>query len=440
MSITLLNATLVDPDSGRVMVGGLRIEDENICEIGPSVQQQPGDEVIECHGAVVMPGMVNGHTHLYGALAIGMPGPSRAPTNFHEILELIWWRLDRAHDAASIETSGLIGALDALHCGTTTLIDHHASPGCIVGSLDHLSRGIDAVGLRSVLCYETTDRNGDAGAFEGLEENRRYLEKCATAHDGMHGALVGAHAAFTLSDTTLAACAKLAAEYRTGVHIHVAEDPCDDQICRVRHGAALVDRLVRCGILDEKGSVAGRSILAHCIHLTPADATRLSAIVTAVAHNPRSNMNNQVGYAPVVAMKGVQLGTDGIGSDMFAESRHAWFKSRDAAAGLSPRQIVDMLIRSARTASSFLGRTLGRLEVGAAADIVITDYVPATPLVDDTMTSHLIFAMGAQHVRDVLIAGTWAMRGRVAIFPNEGGARRHAAVVAQDLWRRMQSL
>lgn len=440
MAITLTNATLVDPAAERVETGGIRIESEFIAEVGPSVRQCPGDEVLDCHGAVVLPGMVNGHTHLYSALAAGMPPPPRVPASFREILELVWWRLDRAHDAESIEVSGRIGALDALHAGTTTLIDHHASPSHISGSLDDLARGIDSVGLRSVLCYETTDRNGAGGAFEGLEENRRYLEKCALARDGAHAALVGAHAAFTMSDATLSACAKLADEYRSGVHIHVAEDPCDDQICRGRYGAALVDRLARSGITDAGGPVARESILAHCTHLSGADAQKLSSIVGAVAHNPRSNMNNQVGYAPVGSLCGVQLGTDGIGGDMFSESHAAWYKSRDARAGLSPRQIVDMLGQAARTAGRLLGRTLGVLNAGAAADVLITDYVPATPVAGDTIPAHLIFAMGSRHVRDVLIAGVWAMRGRVAILPNEAGVRRQAARTAQSLWNRMLAL
>lgn len=440
MSLTLINAALMNLDPPEVLCGGLRIADGRIADLGPTASPQPGDEVIDCHGGVVMPGLVNGHTHLYSALAVGMPPPPRNPTNFHEVLELIWWRLDRAHDAASVEASGLIGALDALRCGTTTLIDHHASPNHIAGSLDDLARGIDAVGLRSVLCYEVTDRNGEAGAFAGLEENRRYIEKCSLTPDGMHAALLGAHAAFTLSDASLSACVELAGEYRTGVHIHVAEDPCDERICRSDYGAPLLDRLTRCGILDNRGDIIGKSILAHGTHLSAQDATRLSSLVAGMAHNPRSNMNNQVGYAPVSHMSRVQLGTDGIGSDMFAEARHAWFKSRDAKTGISPSRIVEMLAHSARVAGRLLGRTLGRLEKGADADVVITDYVPATPIAGDTVAGHLLFAMGAQHVRDVIIAGAWALRNRAPIMGNEQDARRHAVGVTQGLWRRMASL
>lgn len=445
MGITLTNAVLLDLDPVAVREGSLRIEGDEISGVGVDLSPQPGDEIIDCHGGVVLPGLVNGHTHLYSALATGMPPPPRAPKNFHEILELVWWRLDRAHDAESIKMCGTIGALDALRCGTTTLIDHHASPSYISGSLDDLERGIDAVGLRAVLCYEATDRHGHKDGELGLAENRRYLARCAARRDGRFAGLVGAHAAFTMSDELLSGCANLAAEFDTGVHIHVAEDPCDDDICRSQFGAPLIERLTRSEILSA-GAVS-KSILAHCTHLSPADAAKWSGIVGAVAHNPRSNMNNRVGYAPIGSMLNssgttggpgpVQLGTDGIGSDMFAELRHAWFKSCDGRANVSPLAIVNMLSRSARTAGTLLGRKLGSLAAGAAADVVLTDYIPATPLTADSVPGHLIFAMGSQHVRDVLIAGNWALRNREVVLVEERPMRRRAVDVASRLWSRM---
>lgn len=447
MSITLTNALLLDLDPVSVVEGSLRIDGETIDRVGPGVTPQAGDEAIDCHGAVVMAGLVNGHTHLYSVPALGMPGPPRTPRNFHEILELVWWRLDRAHDAESVGVSGTIGALDALRCGTTTMIDHHASPSHIAGSLDDLERGIDAVGLRGVLCYESTDRHGTKDGHAGLEENRRYIERCRARADGRFAAMVGAHAAFTMSDELLAGCVRLATETNTGVHIHVAEDPCDDEICRREYGSPLVDRLARCGIGDPKNPATAKSILAHCTHLSTDDAKRLSGAVGAIAHNPRSNMNNQVGYAPIGAIIGsgaagggpgpIQLGTDGIGSDMFAEMRHAWFKSRDGKAGISPAHVVSMLVRSARTAGSLLGRKLGSLSAGAAADVVVTDYIPAAPLTTENATGHLIFAMDSQHVRDVLIGGKWALRNREVVFIDERPARRRAVEVARRVWARM---
>ncbi len=191
MALVLQNAVLVDLDPAKVETGGLRIDGGQIVGRG-SVKAAAGDEVIDCGGAVVLPGMVNGHTHLYSALAVGMPAPPRMPKNFLEILQLVWWRLDQALDAESVVMSALMGALEALHCGTTTLIDHHASPNFIHESLDLIERGINTVGLRGVLCYEATDRHGQTGREAGLAENRRDLQKCRTNRGGQFAGLAGA--------------------------------------------------------------------------------------------------------------------------------------------------------------------------------------------------------------------------------------------------------
>ncbi|MCZ6816295.1 MAG: amidohydrolase family protein [Planctomycetota bacterium] len=439
MSIALTNAVLFDYDPPGVRKGCLVLDGGTIAAAGPDAVPTADQETMDCGGAIVMPGLVNGHTHLYSALAAGMPAPPKPPRNFHEILEFIWWRLDRALDADSIRISGLIGALDALHCGTTTLIDHHASPNCIDGSLDALERGIDEVGLRAVLCYETTERNGPGESESGLRENRRFIDLCRKRDDGRFAALVGAHAAFTLSDQALAACVQLANDTATGVHIHVAEDPCDDRICRERYGATLVDRLERSGITESGSPVASGSILAHCTHLAPDTADRVSKRVAAVAHNPRSNMNNRVGYAPIGELSRVQLGTDGIGSDMFAEAGHAWFKACDAKTAIEPGRVVQMLAQAAKTAGDRLGVTLGRLEAGAAADIVVTDYVPATPIDTENACAHLLFALAARHVRHVFVNGNIALRDREAVAIEESDVRKGAVTTARQLWQRMQS-
>ena len=174
MSTLFSNATLVEFDPPRVHRADLREAEGRITSVGRNLTLHPGDDVVDCHEALLLPGMVNGHTHLYSALAAGMPAPPRQPRNFQEILELVWWRLDRAHDLASVTASGEAGALAALRCGTTTLVDHHASPHCIEGSLTALERGIATVGCRGILCYEVTDRNRSTEAREGLEETARY--------------------------------------------------------------------------------------------------------------------------------------------------------------------------------------------------------------------------------------------------------------------------
>src|SRR5689334_23672258 len=217
------DALLIQLAPPRVESGNLRVADGKIVGVGAEVAAASGDEIVDCGGAVLMPGLVNGHTHLYSALAAGMPAPPRAPRNFHEILKFIWWRLDRAHTAESVEMSGLIGALAAVRCGTTTLVDHHASPNAIDGSLSVLENGIATVGCRAVQCYEVTCRNRPTEAQEGLAENERYIRLCQERNNGQFGAVVGAHASFTLDNEALVGCADLANRLNSAIHIHVAE-------------------------------------------------------------------------------------------------------------------------------------------------------------------------------------------------------------------------
>jgi len=432
------DALLVQLDPSRVDAGNLRVADGQIVDVGSDVAAEQGDEIVECNGAVLMPGLVNGHTHLYSALAVGMPAPPLAPRNFYEILQLIWWRLDRAHTLESVGTSGQIGALAALRCGTTTLIDHHASPNAIDGSLSALESGIAEVGCRGVLCYEVTDRNGPHEGQKGLAENERYATTCAKRSDGRFVAMVGAHASFTLEEDSLAGCVDLAKRLGIGVHIHAAEDPVDERITRERFDCSLIERFQRLGLLDVPGS-----ILAHCTHFSDRDFATVNqrAGSLSIAHNPSSNMNNGVGYTPVVKLaRPPQLGTDGIGADMWREGRVAEFKSHDAALPLPFGKSLEMLGQSARFASKALGVKLGVLEVGAAADLVLTNYRPATPLTSDNLAGHFLFAMGPEFVRDVMVGGWWAIRKGHVVTCDEPAIRARSVEIARALYARMATI
>ncbi|HEY1584751.1 MAG TPA: amidohydrolase family protein, partial [Polyangia bacterium] len=266
------------------------------------------------HNELTLPGFVCAHTHLYSSLARGMPAPKEAPRNFVEILERVWWRLDRALDAEAVEISALIGAVEAAKAGCTTLVDHHASPGrggsAVDGSLDLVAAAVAEVGLRAVVCYEVSDRNGAAEARAGIRENERFLERVRREPPRLVRAMVGAHAAFTLSDETAEALAEVAQRHRASVHIHVAEDLVDAR----KEGGSTVAWLQARGLLDE------RALLAHCIHVDEADVARIRDAGASVVHNPRSNANNAVGYAHPSRFGGrLLLGTDGIGADMRAE-------------------------------------------------------------------------------------------------------------------------
>ena len=437
MGTVFRNAMLVQLDPVRIESGALRQSDGRIDAVGSGVVGRPDDETVDCAGAVLMPGLVNGHTHLYSALAVGMPPPPKAPGNFHEILRYIWWRLDRAHDLESVECSGRVGALAALRCGTTTLIDHHASPEAVEGSLDALQSGIATVGCRGVLCYETTDRNRAGEGQAGLEENERYIRRCRAEGNEQFAGMVGAHASFTLGERSLAACVDRARRLETGIHIHVAEDPVDESITRQEYGCGLWERLERHGLLEVPGTV-----LAHGTHLSPeavAAANERDEILT-VAHNPNSNMNNGVGYAPAARFDRLMLGTDGIGADMWREGRAALFKSHDAGRALALPRLLPVLNESARCASGCLGVRLGCLDVGAAADLVVTRYVPATALTCDNLAGHLVYAMGAEFVRHVMVAGRWALREGQVVSCDPTELRRQGVEVANALWGRMAAL
>lgn len=436
MATFLSNAIFVQLHPPLVIEGNLRVEDGVIAAIGPNVAASENDEQIDCSGAVVMPGLVNGHTHLYSALAAGMPAPPKPPRNFHEILQFVWWRLDRAHNLQSVQTSGQIGALASLRCGTTTLIDHHASPDAIEGSLTSLQEGIAEVGCRGVLCYEVTGRNAADEAERGVAENARFAEDCRGSQQ--FAAMIGAHASFTLKEDSLAACVDLAKRTELGVHIHVAEDPVDEQLTREKFGKGLLERFEQHGLLE-----VPRTIFAHGTHLSEADFARLNELASVIhlAHNPNSNMNNAVGYTPVARLQQPPLlGTDGIGADMWREARTAQFKSHDAGHPVAFGRPVEMLAKSAEFASNCLGVKLGSLDVGAAADLVITSYVPATHLDATNIAGHFLFAMGPEFVSDVMIDGQWRLRNGDVVSCDELGIRGRSVEVAQGLHQRMAEI
>lgn len=334
------------------------------------------------------PGLVCGHHHLYSALARGMPAPPRTPTSFLEILEQIWWRLDVALDLEMLRWSAMLGALEALESGTTAIVDHHESPSAIEGSLDTIAEACGEVGVRVVCCYGVTDRHGPDGARRGLEENERFLRA------GGRG-MVGVHAAFTCSDPTLEAAAGLAAELGVGVHVHVAEGDVD---------AAADGRLAPL--------VRPDWLVVHGVHLdAPLPAT--------LAHNPRSNMNNAVGYARPRSWPGrVVLGTDGIGADMLDEFRVAYARAREADVSTTPADAWAWLAAG------------WDLVPEAAADRVRWDY----DRVDDPWCA--AFTTGVR-ARDVWIDGEQALSEGRPTRVDAGEVRARAAEQAERLFARL---
>jgi len=419
-------ATLAPPLVERA---DLRVEGDRIVERGPSLGARAGEESVDLSGAVVLPGLVNGHTHLYSALARGMPGPRVPPRNFLEVLERVWWRLDRALDAESVYLSGLVGAIEAALSGTTLLIDHHASPSFIRGSLDTLRQAIEEVGLRSALCYEVTDRNGTEGRDLGLAENEAFQSVQSPLTRGM----IGGHASFTLSPESLDRLRDLGQRTGGAVHIHAAEDAIDLFDCQARYGIGLLQRLDAHGLL-------ARTLLAHCVHLTEAEVAEAHAHGCWIAHNPRSNMNNAVGYAPTAALKRAALGTDGIDGDMLAETRAAFLKMRDAGRADAMPAALELLAGGHRLAAALFGLPFGKLDGGAPADLVALDYAPPTPLHTGNLGGHLLFGVDRSHVRSVMVAGRWVVRDRRVTGVDAAAAFARARAAAPEVWRRMDRL
>lgn len=391
----------------------------------------PGALRLECTGCLIVPGNVCAHHHLYSALARGMPYGLAPPENFVQILQRIWWRLDRALDNPSVWFSAQIGGIDALLAGTTTIVDHHSSPDLIEESLDLISGALDHLRIRPVLCYEVTDRDGPERAQAGLEANRRWQKSAG----GLAGALVGAHASFTMSDETLSSCVELAQEFDTGIHVHVAEDAADQRDAQARFGKRVVQRLADAGALNDG------ALLAHCIHVDASEIEMINESRATVVHNARSNMNNRVGHAPVKAFERLALGTDGIGGDMFAESKAAYWRAREADPAAGPEWVLRGMAESSRFAGSALGEPLlGTIQQGSPADLVVLDYDPPTRLSGGNLAGHWVFGLAARNVRDVLVAGELVVRDRRLTRVDQEEIAAKSRECAQRLWARMEDI
>jgi putative selenium metabolism protein SsnA len=400
------------------------------------IVQDGGGERRDCSGCLIVPGNVCAHTHLYSALARGMPYTLEPPENFLQILQRVWWRLDRALDEESVRASALVGGMEALLSGTTTLVDHHASPNAIDGSLDVIEDALRTLGVRSILCYETSDRDGPERAQAGLRENRRFAERVRREKPPLTRGLIGAHASLTLSDETLAACADTARELEVGLHIHAAEDAIDERDSVLLHGIGVAARLAHAGALN------GRTLLAHGVHLDDQEIALVHAANASLAHNARSNMNNAVGRARLDVLGArVALGTDGIGSDMFEESRTAYFRLREDDPGAGPDWPLRHLAEGARfVGAAFRERRLGRIQTGAPADLVVLEYAPPAPLNAGSFPGHWVFGLGARTVRDVMVAGEWVVLDRRLTRADEQELAAGARVQADRLWKRLAEI
>ena len=437
----ITNGTLVTFEEENELIpdGALLTEGDRIAAVGRTTElmgRYPNEEILDAQGKLVMPGIICAHTHFYGAFARGMALKTAPPSNFPQILEYLWWRLDKALNLDDIRYSALVCLLDAIQNGTTTLIDHHASPRAVAGSLDVIGEAVTEAGLRACLCYEVSDRDGEEMALEGITENERWIRR---ASGDLLAGTFGLHASLTLSDETLKRAVELANGLNVGFHIHVAEDKADVADSLKKSGLRVVERLEKAGVLGTK------TIAAHAVHIDAFETDILRETGTKVVHNPRSNMNNAVGVADVPRMlrRGIDvgLGNDGFSNNMFSEMKTAFLLHKLAQGDprvMGADQVLQMAVRNnARVANLFFPKPLGELSVGAYADIILLDYIPTTPLHAGNFPWHLIFGMDGGQVSTTMVGGKILMKDRRLLTLDEEAICARSRELAQKLWARM---
>ena len=446
--ILITNGRIVTWNHGEEIIdeGSLLIQGGKIAAIGPAselISENPDAATLDAGGQLVMPGNICAHTHFYGAFARGMAIPGKPMKDFPDILERLWWRLDRALGEEDVRYSALVCLVDAIKHGTTTLVDHHASPNAIEGSLSVIADAVESSGVRAALCYEVTDRNGPTGAQAGIAENVQYLKSVKDSASDRLAGTFGLHASLSLSDETLADCVAAAQEMETGFHIHVAEHQADEYDSLHKYGQRTVNRLALAGILGPK------SIVAHCVHVDAGEKNLLRDTATWVTHQPRSNMNNAVGAADVEGMLRlgipVCLGNDGFSNNMWAEWKHAYLMHK--LAHLDPRRANGMdIVAMAIDNNAALARMFwpdlpqGKLNVGGAADLIFVDYHPTTPLTSGNLPWHIIFGFEASMVTTTMVGGKLLMKDRQLLTLDEAEITARSRELASGVWQRFEEL
>jgi len=421
MSIILKNATYIHWDSLEFQAADILVEekpDDKITLMKPGTAETDGHTVIDCSGTLVTKSFAIGHHHVYSALARGMPAPPKPPNNFREILQYIWWTLDKNLDEESIRYSALVTAMAAAKAGSTFIIDHHASPNCIEGSLDIIAEAFDEVGVSHLLCYEATDRDGMDKAEKGLTETARYLEK--------RQGLVGLHASFTVGNKTLAAAIELMQHFNSGIHMHLAEDKYDQEHCLRKYYRNVTQRLNEAGALE-----TSKTILVHGLHLGAEEKKILSKKTCWIAQNMESNLKNKVGLFNSNNLgSNIMLGTDGMHSDMLRSAKAAFFAG----------QVTDTInfngaYKRFRNVHNYLSKN--NFKGDSDNNLVVLDYNTPTEVTKDNFTGHFVFGISAEHVRDVIANGKLIVENHELRNIDEQEVLTESVKQAKRLWKKM---
>lgn len=427
-------------ENNKVLYGhSLLIEGAKIKKIAKHEEfKDKYDKVIDARGKLIMPGFINAHMHFYSTMVRGYGG-AKPSKDFVEVLNNLWWRLDKKLTIDDCYYSTIIPLLNAVRHGTTTLIDHHASPHAVIGSLDVIAKAVKEAGVRASLCYELSDRDGEEIAKEGIEENVNFIKRCAQKNDEHLRALFGLHASFTITDKTMEKAAQAGNELGTGFHVHTAEAKSDQDYNEKHFKMRVVERFKKFGILGPK------TITAHCVHLNDKEMDILAQTGTNVVHNPQSNMNNAVGVANIIKMaeKGITvgLGTDAMTVNMMEEARVAlWaqhLSHNNPSVGFC-EALNTLLVNNVKIAGRYWDLGLGTLSEGNAADIILIDYYPPTTLNENTFLGHFGFGVAESFVDTTICAGKVLMEGKVLkINIDEEEISAKSAELSKKLWDRM---
>lgn len=426
-----------DPERPFLEEGGVAVSGDLIVEVGPwseLLEKYPGAEVLDAWGGVIMPGLINTHEHIYSAMARGLAVKGYHPQGFLDILEGMWWNIDRHLTLKQTKLSALATMMECVKNGVTTIFDHHASAYQIPDSLFAIEEAGREIGLRRCLCYEITDRDGEEKARRSVLENESFARYALAEDSGMVAAMMGMHASFTISDQTMDFAAAHKPE-QIGYHIHVAEGAYDLEHCQRTYGKRLVERLYDRGILGPK------TLAAHCIYINEAEMDLLKETGTMVVHNPESNMGNACGCPPTMELchRGILtgLGTDGYTHDMLESYKVANLLHkhhlRDPNAAWS--EVPEMLFSgNAKIAGRSFHTPLGALKTGYGADVIVTDYIPITPMDERNCNSHILFGMSGRSVIHTVCAGKVLMEDRQLRCCDEEETAAHIRQGAAELW------
>ncbi len=423
MDLLLRNATYIDWKTLEFSLKNILVR-ENVTSIQFIADSDLGTvdqgvEIMDCTGRLVTKSFAVGHHHAYSALSRGMGAPKETPQNFHEILKYIWWTLDKCLDPAMIESSALVTAIACLKAGSTFVIDHHASPFAVRGSLGIIAKAFERVGVSHLLCYEISDRDGLHVAREGLAETDNYLRD--------HQGLVGLHASFTVGERTLGKAVDMMKRHNTGIHIHVAEDAYDQGQSINKHGRRVIERLEKAGVLGSP-----KTLLVHCLHLEENEKELIRKSPAWVVQNCESNLNNNVGYFNGKGLgENIMLGTDGMHSDMIQSARAAFFVGQ---------RNDNITYESAYRRFRNVHRYLSENSFAGDGDnnLVILDYDSPTPVSNDNFFGHFLFGIASNHVTDVISGGKLVVKDRKILTVNENEILGESRQQAERLWSKMK--